>query len=86
MPDKETVSIDFDDLTLGEADDFEQASGMSAQEAVALAAKKKPLPVKALIALVWIIKRRDDPKFTLEDARSIKVAEFAPTRPTKGKS
>lgn len=34
------------------------------------------LSTKALKALVWIIKRQDDPNFTLEDARNVKVSEL----------
>lgn len=31
---------------------------------------------KALKALVWIIRRKDNPEFTLDDARGVKVTEL----------
>lgn len=34
------------------------------------------LSAKALKGLVWIAKRQEDPAFTLEDARSVKVTEL----------
>lgn len=66
-----TISLDIDDLDLGEAEDFEAASGMAL-----LDLKGKQLPVKALTALVWIVKRRSNPKFTLKQARRVKVTSI----------
>lgn len=83
----ETLNVNVDDLTLGEVDDFEEASGLSIVDVSKLLKGKKPLPAKALIALVWITKRRADESYTLEQARSVKVSELeTEPRPTKGKS
>jgi hypothetical protein len=32
---------------------------------------------KALVALVWLVKRQGDPAFTVADARKVKVSELA---------
>lgn len=34
------------------------------------------LPAKAIKALVWIVKRAENPEFTLDDARKVNVSEL----------
>lgn len=69
---EEVVNIDFDvnNLTLGEMEDFEEAVGASVFEVLA----QGKITTKALIAFVWLTKRRDDENYTLEDARKVKVS------------
>ena len=69
MSDK--LALDLDDLTLGEMEDFEKASGLTLSTI-----QDGNIPAKALIALVWIARRRDDPKYTLKDARSVKISDL----------
>lgn len=93
----EKLSINPQDMTIGDLEDFEDVVGMSMDKAF------KPVPLldengervfekdakgvlrpqttvelstKALKALIWIVKRQDNPDFTLEDARKIKVSEL----------
>jgi hypothetical protein len=69
------LSLDVDALTLGELVDLGDVIG---DDAVAKLGEGKTSP-KAVLALVWIAKRREDPTFTLEQARAVKVSslEFA---------
>lgn len=67
----EVIEIDIDDFEIGEIEDFEALSGVSFDEV--LAGKKSTQMLKFL---VWIVKRRTNPNFTLEDARKIKMGEF----------
>jgi hypothetical protein len=36
-----------------------------------------PASMKAAVRFVYLIKRRDDPEFTMDDARKLKVSVFA---------
>lgn len=81
MADKLTVNID--DLTLGELEDFEEAAGISVAD---IQARGGSMPVRAVSALVWVTKRRDDKDFTLDQARKIKLSEVEFTNPTEGDS
>lgn len=65
----ERIVIDIDDLELGEVEEFEEAMGQTLDEININSAK-------ALIRLVWIVKKRDDPKFTLTKARKLKLSQF----------
>jgi len=72
--DEELILVDPDDLTLGEVEDFEQASGTSIANVLA-----GEVSARALIALVWVMKRRDNPAFTMDDARKIRFGQFGKT-------
>lgn len=68
------INLDPNDLTLGEAETFEELTGL-------LVTDLRPgasIPSRALTAIVFIVKRRDDPDFTLEDARAIRFREITP--------
>lgn len=79
----------IEDWDLGDIVDFEENSGMTFDALVTAAETserlKKPVgfTMRAIVALVWIMKRRDDPEFTLEKARAVKLtelqAELSPT-------
>lgn len=69
MTDK--ITIDLDDLTLGEMDDFEKASGIGVQDL-----QDGSMPTQAVIALVWLSQRRANPKYTIEDARKVRMSEL----------
>ena len=78
------VIIDLDDLELGEIEEFEELSGVS------IAQIQSGLPAKAISVLVWIIKRKQDPDYTLDMARKVKLSsvDFAEddANPTEGGS
>lgn len=65
-------NFDPNSLTVGELVDIEEVSGA---DAMAGLSDGKVSP-KALLALVWVLHRRDDPTFTLDQARTIKVTDL----------
>lgn len=90
---KINLRLDFDDLTIGDLEDFEEGVGATLDESLkrypvvddegnkVFDAKGRPetevrLSAKALRHLVWIVKRKEDPAFTAEDARNLKVASL----------
>lgn len=74
------LDINPDDFTLGDIEDFE---GYCGQPFELLLGKGAVVSGKVLTALIWIIKRRENPKYTPEDARKVKLSEFTqdPTLP-----
>jgi hypothetical protein len=64
--------MDIKNLTLGEISKVEELSGMPL---AALAEEDKPKG-KLLASLALVIKRREDPKFTLEQANNLTMAEI----------
>jgi len=63
--------IKFDELTLDEIEEMEQLLGRPIDEAFADGKPKG----RALKVLVFVAKRREDPKFTFEDAGKFSQAE-----------
>ncbi len=70
--------FDINELDLGELEDFAAATGIDPMQ---LQDGWQPT-LKAVRAFVWLVKRRDDPALTLEDARRVKVSELASLVPT----
>jgi hypothetical protein len=69
-----TVTFDgkeypLDDFELGELEFIEDHIGGSLEDERALSS------MKAMIAFVTVIKRREDPAFTVDDARKLKLAQ-----------
>lgn len=64
--------MDIKNLTLGEIAKVEELSGMPL---AALAEEDKPKG-KLLASLALVIKRREDPKFTLEQANNLTMSEI----------
>jgi hypothetical protein len=60
----------LDDLELGEVEEFETAMGGQTMAEVDLSS------AKAIIWLVYLVKRREDPEYTLDDARSVKLTDI----------
>lgn len=72
------VTIDPNDLTLGELMDFEEASGEKVSDVFAASEGAAPsFSARTLTALVWVIRRRDDPNYSLDDARTVKIGDLA---------
>lgn len=74
------ITMNLDDLTLREIEDFETASGLSIGEIGA----GKALPARALRALVWVVQRREDPAYTYEAAGDVKVGDLEFEGPPAG--
>lgn len=90
MADKIDITINPDDFTLGDLEDFAAYVGVELHDAA------RPVPVyddegnrlfddrgrplsqtrlssKALTALVWLVRRAQEPTFGIEDARNTRV-------------
>jgi hypothetical protein len=74
------LDIDFDDITVEEAELIEDYSGLSLEdffkEIGTYHDENKNPPMKLLTPIIWIAGRRDDPKFTIEQARKVKFSEL----------
>lgn len=64
--------FNFDDLTLGDIEDVETYAGRPVKD---LADPDAP-QAKLKTALAWILKRKDDPTYTIKDARKLTRAEL----------
>lgn len=64
-------NFDFESLTLEEVEIIENLTGESIDEAFG-AGKPK---AKALRSFVWIIKKRSDPNYTIEQASKLSLKE-----------
>lgn len=71
-PAKTRVVVPEDKLTLGDMEDFEDHTGMMLEDAFNAG---KP-SMKAIIALLWIVRRVENPAYTLADARAISIADI----------
>ena len=65
--------MDFEDITLGEIEEIEDYAGLPIQM---IGDMNKVGTHKLRIALAWIVKRRENPKFTIEDAKKLKASEL----------
>lgn len=84
MTDPTKLEIDIEDLTLGEVEEFEEASGGATVSDI----NRGNVPARAITALVWVFKKRGDASFTLDNARALKLSDlhFAEENPTEGDS
>lgn len=79
----DTITIDVDDLTFGEMEAVEGVLGKPFSEAFGSGG----VSATAAVALIYVVKRRDNPDFTIDDARALKLSslEFgAEPDPTNG--
>lgn len=65
--------MDFEDITLGEIEEIEDYAGLPIQM---IGDMNKVGTHKLRIALAWIVKRRENPKFSIEDAKKMKASEL----------
>ena len=68
-------------LTVGDLEDMEEMSGLSFAEVFSMLGEMETggihkLPMKLITALVLVIRRHDDPAFTLADARKVRLTEL----------
>ena len=73
--DNEILEFDVNSLTLGEAESLEDIIGRDHMRTL----ERGDPSIKALVALVYVMKRRDNPDFTLDDARRLKVTAIRAT-------
>ncbi len=67
--DDDTIVLDLDAMTLGELEAIEEVAGAEAVKSMMAG----QMTAKALIAVAYVVKRRDHPEFTLEDAKALRV-------------
>lgn len=67
--DDEELSFDINTLTIGEAETMEDIVGRDVMHELGRGTPS----VKTLVALVYVIKRRTNPDFTLDDARALRI-------------
>ena len=72
MSDNETIELSFDpdDMTAADLVYIEEYSGCSFAE---FATAEKLPPMKAMIAMVYVVLRKDDPSVKVEDVEQMKL-------------
>jgi hypothetical protein len=70
--------MDMDDLTIGDLEDVEKATGMPFPDiAAALATADEAMPPIPIVkALIWVTRRKSEPGYTLDDTRDLKLSEL----------
>jgi hypothetical protein len=63
--------IDFNSMTLNEVEEIEMLAGRSIESLMEDGAPRG----RALKAIIWVMKRREDPNFTFEQAGALSLAE-----------
>lgn len=70
------LTFNEDDLSFGDLEDIEDYAGQPFSGLKVDAEGNANLSAKMLVALVWVTQRHDNPEFTVEDARKIRVSEI----------
>lgn len=81
----EDIVIDLDTLTIGELEEGERIAG----ESFRMALEGKGTSMAALVALLFIVKRKVDPAVTLQDVRNMPLSGIPKVRikqESKGRS
>ena len=76
QPVTEPLRLDENELTIGDLEDFESITGQTFESLRPGKDGSVAMDAKMLKALVFIVKRRADPAFTLDDARDVRVTEL----------
>lgn len=79
MENENKAQFSIDSLTIGELCDLEEVSGLSFDQM-----NFNKLTGKMALAIAWILEKRNNPKFTLSEAKNMKVIDL--TALTTGKS
>lgn len=69
------INLNPNDLTFGDMEDFEAATGEKLLTTLDLLSKNEA-SAKALVGLVWICQRQVDPGFSMDDARKVRFADI----------
>jgi hypothetical protein len=64
--------MDIDSITLGDIEEIETYAGLPFGDI----GENKPGVSKLRTALVWVLKRKENPAFTIEDARALSPNEL----------
>lgn len=66
------MSFTLEDLTLGDVEDVEKYAGQPLASLADASSNKGRL----MTALAWVIQRKENPKFSLEDAKKMPMGEI----------
>lgn len=66
------MSFTLEDLTLGDVEEVEKYSG----QPLASLADAESNKGRLMTALAWVIKRKEDPKFTIDDAKKMPMGDI----------
>ncbi len=77
---KISIQIDFDDCTLGELDFIERYTGMSMHQIIA-DRRNGVTAIRTLTAIVFTLKRREDPTYTIDQAETVRPSQFETKSP-----
>lgn len=69
--------LDIDSLTLAEIEAIEDETGLLIEELMTLAEGKSRPATKVLRCLVWAVKHREDPAFTMDAARNMTLDDMS---------
>jgi hypothetical protein len=67
------MAVDFEAMTLSEVEEIELLTGRSIETIMSDEAPRG----RALKAIIWVLKKREDPSFTLEQAGKLSLKEAA---------
>lgn len=73
------ITLDPGSLTFGDLDDFEVKTGEDLMETfrrVDDVGNLSGLKVSSLLALIWVCARQENPEFTYDDARKVRLNEL----------
>lgn len=70
------LTFNEDDLTLADLEDIEDYARMPFTGLEVDGDGNASLPARMLTALVWVTQRHENPDFTVEDARRVRVSEI----------
>lgn len=73
---REQLTVDMQEFTNGELEEIEEAFKVPFSEFIAAIFDPGKPSMKYVTLLLLILKRRDEPGFTLEDARAMRASEF----------
>lgn len=72
------MAFDPNELTLGDMEDLETASGIPFDKITeALSTEGTAPPIALVIALVWVMRRKSEIGLKLEDVRSTRIADIS---------
>jgi len=72
--------VDFDPgkISVGDMEDIEDVAGVPFQDC--FDEDGNPINAKVIKAVIWILRRKGDPSFTLEQARNVEMQWFRKVR------
>ncbi len=73
------ITLDPDKVTLGDLEDFEDASGQDLDRVLASVDESgavQNMRMKTVLALVWVFGRKTDPSLTLDQVRAWPMSEL----------